>query len=93
MTKKRELSATISNFHISGGHTAIKINAPGGHVKIEGGTFQDTVNDIVVPAIGRLDVSDCEFAKDEKPEEPAPAKPTNRKYFSGFSFSKGDHLK
>jgi hypothetical protein len=66
----------------------IKFDDPNADLSITGMTFSDIDGgDIVADQVRNLSIKDCSF---DRPVEKVTEK--TRRYVSGFSFSKGDHL-
>lgn len=71
---------------------ALCVSGDGQFVEVGRIAATNTALGAVVHGNSRVKVGSMEHHPDEPPEEGPPAE-KRRKYFSGFSFSKGDHLK
>lgn len=79
-------TGVISNFTAIGcRRSAVRIRGDGHKVQIDGMTVIDTP--VAIDVDGASEVSARRVVHEESPEPKRP-----RKYFEGFSFSKGDHL-
>lgn len=70
--------------------TVVHCDDPSFDISINGAEFKNNYQDIDAPRMGSLEIENSKFSQTD---ERLSKKRSPGKYFGGFSFSKGDHLK